>query len=45
MPIIACIKDPDVIDKILTHWDAKTAEPEGPRRPQCRSPPQASLFD
>ena len=45
MRIIACIEDPDVIDKILTHLDAKMAEPEGPRRPPCRAPPQASLFD
>ena len=26
--IIACIEDPDVIEKILTHLDAKGAEPE-----------------
>ena len=43
--IIACIEDPDVIEKILTHLDAKTAEPEAPRRPPCRAPPHASLFD
>ncbi len=42
---IACIEDPMVIEKILTHLDAKTAEPEAPRRPPCRAPPQASLFD
>jgi hypothetical protein len=43
--IIACIEDPDVIDRILTHLDAKTAESEAPRRPPCRAPPHASLFD
>jgi hypothetical protein len=43
--IIACIEDPVVIEKILTHLDAKTAEPEAPRRPPCRAPPRASLFD
>jgi hypothetical protein len=43
--IIACIEDPVVIEKTLTNLDAKTAEPEGPRRPLCRAPPQASLFD
>jgi len=32
--IIACIDDPVVIEKILTHlW------------PRCRAPPQAGLFD
>lgn len=28
MRIIACIEDPDVIDKILTHLDAKAPQPE-----------------
>jgi len=28
--IIACIEDAEVIDKILTHLDAKTAEPGEP---------------
>ena len=43
--IIACIEDPVVIKKILTHMDAKAAEPEAPRRPPCRAPPQAGLLD
>ena len=43
--IVACVEDPVVIEKILTHVNAKTAEPEGPRWPPCRLPPQASLFD
>ena len=43
--IIACIEDPEVIEKILTHLDAKGAAPEASRRPPCRAPPQAGLFD
>ncbi len=43
--IIACIEDPVVIEKILTHLYAKTAEPEDPGRRLCRAPPRASLFD
>ena len=45
MRIIACIEDPDVIDKILSHLDAKAPEPEATRRPPCRAPPQRGLFD
>jgi len=33
-----------VIEKILTHLDAKAAEPQTTRLPPCRSPPQARLF-
>jgi hypothetical protein len=43
--IIACIEDPDVIEKILTHLDAKAAAPEAPKRPLCRALPQGRLFD
>jgi hypothetical protein len=43
--IIASIEDPGVIEKILAHLDAKGGDPEAPRRPPCRAPPQASLFD
>ena len=43
--IIASIEDPAVIEKILAHLDAKGGDPEAPRRPPCRAPPQASLFD
>ena len=39
--MIACIEDPDVIDKILVHVDAKGSESEATRRP----PPQRGLFD
>ncbi len=42
--IIACIEDPVVIEKILTHLDAKAPEPEASRLPPCRAPPQARLF-
>ena len=45
MRIIACIEDPDVIEKILTHLDAKAPESEASRRPPCRAPPQRGLFD
>jgi hypothetical protein len=45
MRIIACIEDPAVIEKILTHLDAKGAEPDAPRRPPCRGPPARGLFD
>ncbi len=39
--IIACIEDPEVIEKILTHLDAKGVPAEASRR----APPQAGLFD
>ena len=42
--IIACIEDPEVIEKILTHLDAKGVPAEASRRPPCRAPPQAGLF-
>ena len=42
--IIACIEDPKVIAKILTHLDAQAAEPQTARLPPCRAPPQARLF-
>ena len=43
--IIACIEDPVVIEKILTHLDEKGGLAEASRRPPCRAPPQAGLFD
>ena len=43
--IIACIEDAEVIEKILTHLDAKAAEPESSWPPPCRAPPQRRLFD
>lgn len=38
MRIIACIEDPDVIEKILTHLDGKALEPKATRRPPWRTP-------
>ena len=43
--IIACVENPDVIEKILTHLDAKATASEATRRPPCRAPPQRLLFD
>ena len=43
--IIACIEDPVVIEKILTHLDTKDGSGEAARLPPCRAPPQADLFD
>ncbi|EAR22701.1 putative transposase [Nitrococcus mobilis Nb-231] len=45
MRIIACIEDPEIIEKILAHLDAHVTEPEATRRPPCRAPPQRGLFD
>ena len=39
--IIACIEDPVVIEKILTHLDAKAAAGQASRPPPCRAPPEA----
>jgi len=43
--LIACIEDFEVIEKILTHLDAKGGAAEAIRRPPCRAPPQTGLFD
>ncbi len=40
--VTACIGDPAVIGKILTHLDATTAEANALRRPLCRAPPNAA---
>ncbi len=45
MRIIACIKDPDVIEKILTYLDRRAPEPEGTRLAPSRATPQRDLFD
>ncbi len=37
--------DPLVIEKILNHLDEKGTSANGSRRPPCRAPPQAGLFD
>ncbi|MEW8347339.1 MAG: IS91 family transposase [Candidatus Thiodiazotropha taylori] len=41
--IVACIEDPEVIEKILTHLDDK--EPTLVPLPRSRAPPQGGLFD
>jgi len=43
--ITACLAGSKVIEKILTHLDAKGAEPKASRRPPCRAPPQTRLFE
>jgi hypothetical protein len=44
--IIACIEDPAVIAKILSHFDAKApGGAEAARWPPCRAPPRTRLFD
>jgi hypothetical protein len=45
MRIIACIEDPDVIEKIFEHLDAKGAESAATLRPPSRASPQRGLFD
>jgi hypothetical protein len=42
--IIACIEDPEVIEKILAHLAQKTTQSPG-WPPPCRAPPQRGLFD
>ena len=39
------IEDPVVIEKILTHLDAKGGAAEATWRPPCRAPPPAGVFD
>jgi len=43
--VIACIEDPVVIEKILTHLDEKAAVTETIRLPECRAPPQPGVFE
>jgi hypothetical protein len=43
--IIGCIEDPVVIERILTHLEAKVASVEGYRLPACRASPQVGPFD
>jgi len=42
--VIACIQDPAVIDKILTHLQQKVVPGAADLLPQSRAPP-AGLFD
>jgi len=43
--VIACIEDPVVIEKIVTHLDEKGGAVEPTRRPPCRASPPTGLFD
>ena len=43
--VIACIEDPVVIDKILTHLDKNAALAAPVMLPQSRAPPHRNLFD
>ena len=43
--VIACIEDPVVIKKLITHLDKKVTLNELVVLPQTRAPPQGSLFD
>ena len=42
--VIACIEDPVIIKKILTHLATKDPSAAPSRLPPCRAPPQAVLF-
>ncbi len=43
--IIACIEDPVVIAKILTHLEGKAVSAEQVLLPESRAPPQPDLFE
>ncbi|MCP4376043.1 MAG: hypothetical protein GY794_07710 [bacterium] len=43
--VIACIEDPVVIKKILTHLKEKATAPMEMLLPEPRAPPQGNLFD
>ena len=45
MKVIACIEDPVVIRKILTHLADKTLSVKPVPLPESRAPPQVRLFD
>ncbi len=42
--VIACIEDPVVIKKILTHLDEKAASARKSLLPESRAPPQTGLY-
>ncbi len=42
--VIACIEDPVVIAKILTHLDGKAASAGKGLLPESRAPPQTGLY-
>ena len=43
--VIACIEDPAVIKKILTHLQKKGIPDPATLLPQCRAPPQTDWVD
>ena len=43
--IVACIEDPDVIEKILGYLEEKSPGSVSATLPPGRSPPQIGLFD
>ena len=45
MKVIACIEDPDVIQKILTHLQLNTKATAAGPLPEPRAPPISDLFD
>jgi hypothetical protein len=45
MKVIACIEDPLVIKKILTHLRGKGLYVEATGLPQSRAPPKDDLFN
>ena len=45
MKVIACIEDPDVIQKILTHLQLNTKATAPSPLPEPRAPPISDLFD
>ena len=42
---IASTEDPKMIERTLSHLDARATEPETRRRPPCRASPQTRLID
>ena len=44
MKVIACIEDPMIIKKILTHLEEKSPARSALLLPDSRAPPQSSLF-
>ena len=43
--VIACIEDPRIIDKILSHLNEKVLPVQTPPLPKSRAPPPVVLFD
>ena len=43
--VIACIEDPLIIDKVLSHLNEKAPPVQSPPLLKCRAPPQAVWFD